>query len=486
MRAQRSIRAPPGFLLDSRTAHADVVVIGGGLSGLAASVDLASRGAAVLLCEAGPRLGGRCYSYVDVRTGDTVDNGQHVLLGAYHNVLEYLARIGSVRFLKKQRSLTLPLHHPEKGFHSFSVPEVPKPFDLPAGMLRFGLLTLQDRRRLLNVGLALRGWDRNMEESLSQKTVAGGLSGLGQSRESMECLWNPIALSVMNESPEEASALLFARALRGAFMGEKSDSSILLPTVGQSDLYVAGAIEYLMRRKAKILLNSEVRTLAMRGSGVSHLELQGGMKVTGGFIVSAVPYFALRRMIPPEFMTETPFEGLGKIGSSPIVSIHLWFEKDFMESDLLGLIGRRVQWLFNRRRIMRGSGKTTGYVSAVISAARPFLHLTKERLVEIALQDIRGMYPRTGRLLCSGVIKEKRATFSPTCGVERFRPGARTTLRHIFLAGDWTDTGLPATIEGAVVSGLKAARMSGGLERGESQELREGRLGGNEEGEPGG
>ena len=108
---------------------------------------------------------------------------------------------------------------------------------------------------------------------------------------------------------------------------------------------------------------------------------------------------------------------------------------------------------------MRGSGRTTGYVSAVISAAHPFLHLTNERLIEIALEDIRGVYPRPGRLLRSGVIKEKRATFSPTCGVEKFRPGAPTPFRNLFLAGDWTDTGLPATIEGAVVSGLTAARM---------------------------
>jgi zeta-carotene desaturase len=428
------------------------------LSGLAAAVRLASRGAGVVLCEQAPRLGGRCYSFIDPGTGDIVDNGQHILLGAYHHLLEYLDTIGSRGFLRIHPP-TLPLHHPEKGFASFSIPAVPRPFDLPAGMLKFTLLTLGERKRLLGVGLALRKWSRTAEEHLSALTVEQWLTRLGQSRRAMECLWNPISISVMNESPEKASALLFARTLRAAFLGRKSDSAILLPTVGQTELYVSGAIRYLGERNARIMENTEVASLEVRNSALSHVVLKDGRRLDAGCVIAAVPYYSLERIIPANLRAEQAFRGLGRLDSSPIVSLHLWFDREFMETDFLGLIARRIQWVFNRRRITGGEGKMPGYLSAVISGAGRFVDLPREKLVSIALEDLREVYPGMGNLLSSVVIKEKRATFSPTCEAEEWRPPSHTPVRNLFLAGDWTDTGLPATIEGAVQSGWKAADL---------------------------
>jgi hydroxysqualene dehydroxylase len=421
-------------------------------------VELASRGARVVLCEQAPRLGGRCYSFVDPRTGDVVDNGQHILLGAYHSLLGYLDTIGSRGFLRAH-PMNLPLHHPHDGFASFGVPPVPRPFHLPAGMLKFRLLSLADRRRLLSVGLALSRWNRSVEQRLSAMTVEQWLTQLGQSGRSLECLWNPIAISVMNESPEKASALLFARSLRAAFLGRKSDSTILLPTVGQTELYVSGAVRYLLERKARLLENTEVASLELRKSAVSNVVLKSGLRLTADYVISAIPYHSLERIIPENFHHEKPFVGLSRIESSPIVSLHLWFEREFMNVDFLGLIGRRIQWVFNRRRITGGHEKKSAYVSAVISGAHRFVNLPRRTLLSIALEDLREVYPGIGKLLSSVVIKEKRATFSPTCEVEQWRPPAQTTLRNLFLAGDWTDTGLPATIEGAVLSGLRAAEL---------------------------
>lgn len=427
------------------------------MSGLAAAVRLASRGASIILCEQAPRLGGRCYSYFDRRREDVVDNGQHVLLGAYHNALDYLDTIGTRRYLRKQRSLHIPLHHPVEGFASFTVPAIPKPFHLTAGMLKFDLLTFRERRGLLRVGLELSRWDRSLDRGLSDKTVDQWLTGLGQSAQAMKCLWHPIAISVMNELPGKASALLFARTLRAAFLGKRSDSAILLPTVGQTDLYVSGAIRYLSRRNVRLLHNAEVRSLEVGGSGVSRVALKNGRRLAADFVIAAVPYHSLERIIPESLRSAQPFAGLTRIKSSPIVSFHLWFERDFMDADFIGLIDRRIQWVFNRRRIMSEERKKSGYLSAVISGAHDFIDLPRQALLSMALEDLREVYPGMGKLQSSVIIKEKRATFSPTCDAERWRPPARTPIRNFFLAGDWTDTGLPATIEGAVLSGFRAA-----------------------------
>ena len=443
----------------SKSSRPDVVIIGGGLSGLAAAVELASRGASVVLCEQAPRLGGRCYSYVDRKTGDVVDNGQHLLIGANHHVLNYLERTGARAHLRKRRETGLPLHHPVKGMTTFEIPSFRQPLRLARSILKKNLLTLRDRRKLMNVASALSGLDPHSERVLASVTVEQWLTALGQSEEARICLWYPIAVSVMNDLPERSSALLFARALKLALMGAPSDSSILLPSVGQSELYVDGASEYLNARKAALLKNTQVRSLEIKGSEVSAVVLNDGTRIRPSWVISTVPYFSLGSLIPRKLKREKPFGGLGRIESSPIVSFHFWFDKDFMELDFLGLIGRRIQWVFNRRRIMGEDQKQTGYVTAIISGARRYVDLPGADLRSIALEDLRSAFPGMdgSRLLFSIIIKEKRATFSPTCDVESLRPFPETPIRNFFLGGDWTNTGLPATLEGAVISGYTAA-----------------------------
>jgi zeta-carotene desaturase len=448
-------KANPGV----QNSRPDVVVIGGGLSGLAAAVELASRGASVVLCEQAPRLGGRCYSYVDRKTGDVIDNGQHLLVGANLNVLGYLERTGARAYLRKRREAGLPLHHPVRGTAAFEIPSIRQPIRLARGMFKSKLLTLRDMRRLMNVASALNGLDPHSERLLASLTVEQWLTSLDQSEEARNCLWYPLAVSVMNDLPGRSCALLFARALKLSLMGAKSDSSILLPSVGQSELYVDGATAYLEARKSKLLRNTQVKTLEMKESGVSAVVLSDGTRIRPAWVISTVPYFSLERLIPRKLKREKPFVGLGEIESSPIVSFHFWFDRDFMDVDFLGLIGRRIQWVFNRRRIMGGNEKQTGYVSAVISGARGYVDLSGAVLRAIALEDLRTAFPLMvgSKLLHSIIIKEKRATFSPTCDVESLRPSPETPVRNFFLGGDWTNTGLPATLEGAVISGYAAA-----------------------------
>ena len=451
----------PPFSIPHHQSSFDVAIAGGGLAGLAAAVDLASDGARVALFERSPKLGGRCYSYVDEKTGDVVDNGQHVLIGAYHSTLRYLDMIGTHGLLRQHSRLSLPLHHPTKGFSSFEISSLPKPFHLTTGMLKFGLLSLQERRRLLNVGFALTSWNPSLEEKLARLTIEQWLDGLNQSEEAKNCLWYPVAISMMNESPRRASALLFARSLRAAFLGKKSDSSILIPRVGQTELYVREAEKLILSRGGSVVANTEVHGVEISKTRAIGLKLGDGRRIKAGSVISAVPYFALRKMIPSGEKRNRPFAALPSFESSPIISIHLWFGKEFMDMEYIGLIGRRLQWVFNRRRIL-GEEKNTGHVSAVISGARDIVELPKEKLVSIAVEDLHAVFPesRNTQLVHAVVIKEKRATFSPTNEIEPLRPSCETPIKNFVLAGDWTNTGLPATIEGAVASGFTAAGLA--------------------------
>ena len=280
----------------------------------------------------------------------------------------------------------------------------------------------------------------------------------------MRSFWGPIAVSAMNETAENASALLFARTLRAAFLGTKEDSTILIPSVGQTELYVTGALKLLETHGASVIAATEVVSLEMSGPRAVGVRLKSGKLLRAGSVISSVPHYAVNRLLKAPVRRTEPFRHFSSFSSVPIVSIHLWFGEDFMKTDYLGLIGRRVQWVFNRRRILKDRGGPPGYISAVISGAYEFVDRTKGELVELALEDLGSAFPesRALRVVRSVVIKEKRATFSPRNEVERLRPSAATPIGNFYLAGDWTNTGLPATIEGAVASGFRAAELIAG------------------------
>ncbi len=438
----------------------DVIVIGGGLSGLAASVKLVSKGARILLIEKAPRLGGRCYSFVDNKTNDVVDNGQHILLGAYHNLIEYLDIIGTKNLLKKTPILSLPIYDHHRGRGVFQVSNLPNPLNLTSSMLKFKLLSFRERKKLLKVAFELRRWNNKLEAKLSSMTINDWLDSLEQSADVKKLFWYPIAISIMNEKPDSASALIFARALRATFLGKKSDSCLLIPTVGQTELYSDGGVKFIHERKGKILLNTEIVSMEIDGDKITSIKLKNGEKVTANYYISSLPPQQLQGILPSKLKTIKPFDTLWKYVSAPIISFHLWYEKNFMDVDFIGLANCNLQWLFDRRRFIK-SDKHTGFISAVISGAYDYVNLTKEKLLSLAMQDIYKVYPesRKIKLLHSIIIKEKRATFSATNDAEKIRPSTQIPLLNFYLAGDWTNTGLPATIESAVISGFKAANL---------------------------
>jgi hydroxysqualene dehydroxylase len=438
----------------------DIAVLGGGLSGLAASVELSLHGAKIVLIEQSPAAGGRCYSFNDPVTGDIVDNGQHILIGAYHQTLRYLELIGTRHHLNANKSSSLLFHHPGKGMCEFSLRKIPPTFGVPGGILSSPLLTTMDRLKMIPVGRELQLWNASLEAKLGEKTIEEWLISLNQSENLRKCFWYPIAISVMNELPERASALLFARAMKKAFFGSESDSQFLIPAVGQSELYVDSALELLRDNDAELILGKEVTSLDIRGDQVPNIALKDGTTIEAENVISTLPYYALQRIMPADTLAIEPFNHLGKFDSSPIVSINLWYDTRFMNEMYVGVIGKRIQWLFNRNEIIGGMKSRGSALSAIISAAYDVVEMGKEELIQLAIEDIAEIFPRAAgaKLLHANVIKEKRATFSCVNAVEQYRPGTQTPIQNLFLAGDWTNTGLPGTIEGAVMSGFKAAK----------------------------
>ena len=435
----------------------DAIVIGGGLSGLSAAVDLAASGSRILLLEGKPHLGGRTYSFVDRESGDVVDNGQHLLMGCYHKTRRYLNLIGSQQKARLQKTLHIEFLHPRNGRAALRCPPLPAPFHILAGLAGLSTVSLAHRLRLLRVGLDLRFRSEEGVEALRSLTVDEWLTSLGQTPENKKYLWDIIAIGSLNDDPKDVSAWLFFRVLKAAFLGSRQDSCLLVPQVGLSELLVDPAREFLERQGGVVRLNARAEKIVSDGTtlGVTDEE---GREESAACGVLALPYHAWPDVQGISELSGIPGTQLAKFQSSPIVTINLWLDRIVLNREFVALLNSDVHWVFNKSALV-GSQSRGQYLSLVISGARDYVDLEREVLEALALEELRRFLPaaRDAKVVSSLVIKEKRATFSPRPGIDASRPGTETATRNCFLAGDWTDTGFPATIEGSVLSGFRAA-----------------------------
>jgi squalene-associated FAD-dependent desaturase len=422
-----------------------VIVVGGGLSGLAAAVDLSASGIPVLVLEQKPSLGGRARSFIDATTGDEIDNGQHLLIAGYTNTLAFLDRIGSRHLVDVQKQPLLPFNHPGRGFVELRLPHLPSPLHLLWGVLTTRLLSLPDRLALLRGGTALQF---EAPEKADGLTIAGWLALHRQPAEACRCFWEPLAVAIMNEQMDRAPARLFLDALRQAFLRHRSDAALVFPRAGLSRLFADPASAFITQHGGELRCGTDVARIAVADGRVTGVVLKDSTVLPCSAVVLAVPPSRLQTLLPADAI-----EGLSTMAdgpASPIVSMHLWMESGFMNRDAIGLIGRRIQWVFRKER----------HVSVVISAAHEFVEMSNEDLVGLAVEDLRAVFgAEVETPVHTVVIREKKATFLPLPGEENSRPGPQTQVSNLFLAGDWTNTGLPATIEGAILSGKEAVKQ---------------------------
>lgn len=436
----------------------DAIVIGGGLSGLSAAAGLASSRAHVLLLEQKPHLGGRTYSFVDEETGDVVDNGQHLLMGCYHETRRYLNLIGSAHLAELQDNLHIDFLHPHNGPASLHCPSLPPPLHMLAGLAGLSTVSPIHRLKLLRVGFDLQFRSAAGVDALASMTVDQWLDSLGQSRENKKYLWDIIAVGSLNDDPKDVSALLFYRVLRAAFLGSREDSCLLIPRVGLSELLANPAREFLEKAGSEVRLNAKVKSIISDGSLLRIADADGN-EIEGRSVVVALPHHSWQDLKGVVELSGMPGEHLSRFESSPIITINLWLDRPVLQHQLVALLDSEVQWIFNKSALF-GKESKGQYLSLVMSGAHDHVDLEREVLEALGMEELRRFLPaaRNANVLSSLVIKEKRATFSPKPGVEAYRPSTRTKTPNLFLAGDWTNTGYPATIEGAVISGFNAAK----------------------------
>jgi hydroxysqualene dehydroxylase len=432
-----------------------VLIIGGGFAGLAAGVELGERGYKVTVLERRNHLGGRAYSFTDTKTGDTVDNGQHLFMGCYTNTIDFLKKIDCLDKLKFQDRTQINFLDTESRFTTFDCPPLPAPFHVLAGLFRLQGLTVGDKLRALNLGKVLRG----RAQKNGALTVSEWLKTLHQSERIRERFWYPMAIATLNENPEIASSKMMIKVIQEAFGAGRQASRMGISSVGLSELYTDGAKAFIESRGGTIRLLAPVNRLVVSNSNVTAVELKNGEHLEADAVISTVPPNNLWEMLDNELRT-TEFAYLEKLPSAPIVSINLWFDRPITDCEFIGLLGTRVQWLFNKD-LLNPQKKRSNHIALVISAAHDYIAMTRNRLVEMALSELHQLIPesRKAKLLHSTIIKERDATLSHTVASDNLRPKAQTSITNLILAGDWTATGLPATIESAVLSGRTAAAL---------------------------
>jgi squalene-associated FAD-dependent desaturase len=439
-------------------AHFDAAVIGAGFAGLSAAVRLAGQGARVLVLEARSRLGGRATAFADRETGVLVDNGQHILLGCYAETFAFLHTIGAADRVRLQPQLAVTMIDRLGQRSRLTCPPLPAPLHLLAGVLDWEALAWPDRLSVLGLVTPLRNARRALRPGSTRQAASAGetvenwLIRNGQTPRLREMLWNPLALAALNQHPDRAAAPPFVRVLAEMFGRDPKDAAIALPLEPLDRMYAEPAREYIEARGGTVRVGAPatVRIVDDAIAGVN----AGGEAWTVNRVVSAVPWFAIAELFPgdPPAVAETVRRASG-MAASPIVTVNLWFDRPVIDEPFIGLPGRTLQWAFARE----------SHVSLVSSGADAILRRTNAELIALAHGELLAALPehRAARLTRATVIREPRATFSLAPG-QPSRPPTETAVPGLVLAGDWIDTGLPATIESAVRAGHRAAAAISG------------------------
>lgn len=438
-----------------------MIVAGGGLAGLSSAVALANAGWRVRLFEQRPFLGGRATSYV-LPSGEHVDNCQHVTFGCCTNLEDFYARVGAADKIKFYDRLILQDPQGRRGTMQAGI--LPAPFHFTGSFLNFAPLSLADK---LGIARAMFAILRNGGEvdAPPGTSILDWLHAQKQSPAAIERFWKAVLVSALSDELDRIDVRYGVMVFWKSVLANKTGYRMGVPAVALSELY-DGCRREIEKRGGEVIFRAPVRGLKIESGALGGIVLDDNREECADAYALALPHEILAEIIPPEVIAADPaLAHLKRIEDASITGVHLWFDRVVMDEPYLTLLETTTQWVFNKTALYGGANGNCPqagaqqYLQLVISSSQALLQKSRQEIIDVCLEEVRRALPRSrdAKVVKSTVIKEATATFSPLPGVDRWRPPQKTKVSGMYLAGDFTATGWPATMEGAVRSGYLAA-----------------------------
>lgn len=408
---------------------------------MSAAAALGSTGLSVELFESRPYLGGRATSYALPNT-EVVDNCQHILLRCCVNLLDFYSRLGveeQIRFYAE-----IPFLEPGGRMSVFRRGLLPAPFHFTESFLRLPFLDWADKAAIGRAFLAIL-WEHGRRKDLDDISMLDWLRQKGQTPNAIERFWRQVLVSAINTELDGMAASHGFQVFRLGFLATADSYEMGVPNVPLGELYGAGAWARLPN--VNLRLRAPVEQVTVSGGKIEAIH-SGGQQFSARQFISAVPFERVNALFPDAGLD------VGAFAHSSITSVHLWFDRPVTSMDNATLLERNIQWFFNKEQ-----GR---YLQLVISASSKLLEMPRQQVIDLAREELCEFLPavREAQVLKAHVVKEARATFAASPGLHKHRPEPQTRLSNLWLAGDWTQSGWPATMEGAVRSGYKAAEFT--------------------------
>ena len=440
--------------VESMSTHGRrVAIIGGGLAGLAAAAAAVDCGFDVELFEARRRLGGRAGSFADPESGQRVDHCQHVAMGCCTNWADFCRRTEIIDCF--ERHARLHFIGPDGRQCDFAAAALlPAPLHLLPALFRLKFLSLSERWGVARAVVRLARGERRA----TSDTIGEWLRGQGQSERALQRFWAPILTSALSESLDRASTAAARQVFRDGFLAHRRAYELEIPRAPLGEICDRRVAEWLGKRGVAIHLSTRVEGIEGTAENAVSIRLADKSERPFDFFVAAVPWGRVKSLLPAAMLDKIPgLESVDQIAPAPITAVHLWFDRPITALPHAVLVGRLGQWVFHRSG-ESGSGRSADYYQVVISASHGLKGRKREEVVAEVCSELGAIWPaaRDAELLRWRMVTEPAAVFSMRPGVERLRPAQRTPIANLALAGDWTDTGWPATMEGAVRSGYLA------------------------------
>ncbi len=429
-----------------------MVVCGGGLAGVAAACEAALLGADVTLVERRPFLGGKAFSFTDPEAGVEVDNGQHVYLGCCTAYIALLRLLGTLGLTELQPLLDAPVRDRAGRTGALRASRLPAPAHLGPSFLAYPHLSAREKAAAGRALLALAAVATRPPGGLDDVPFADWLADHGQSPGAIARFWDLIVLPTCNDRSARVSAALAAFVFHEGFFRTRTGSAIGWARVGLTELVDPAARRFLGARGGRV-----VSGRAAAEAGPDGVRLADGGHLDADAVVLALPPGRVSEAAPAA-LPEDP-----GLGASPIINVHVWYDRPVMDEPFTAVLDSPAQWVFNRT-VLAGLPGPGQHLAVSVSGARDEVLQPKAELVEAFREELAVLFPRARSASVErvAVVKEPEATFAAAPGQARRRPGPESPVDNVYLAGAWTDTGWPATMEGAVRSGVRAARLAAG------------------------